>query len=140
VVTCHDDSFGGGEAMASLQLAYADCTIEAHFSYLSRYPNTYTLIGERGRIEGSIYEFRKFDMVESTGLRRTITLPTDARAIGDFGAVMVDNFLDVVRGGAQPLAPAASVLDSVVLIDECYAHRERYAMPWHDAWRRVIRD
>jgi predicted dehydrogenase len=138
VVSCVDDSFGGGEAMATLTLRHGECRIEAHFSYLSRYPNTYTLTGDNGSIEGSLYEFRKFDVTDRSGRRTTVSLPTPAKSIGDFGPVMIDNFLDVIRGRAEPAVPAASVLDSVELIDECYARRERYAMPWHDAWERVI--
>jgi hypothetical protein len=60
--------------------------------------------------------------------------------VDGFGPIMMDNFLGVIRGTEQPLVPATAVLDSVELIDECYARRQRYDMPGHEAWRRVVHD
>lgn len=137
VISSRDDSFGGGEAMISLTLERNGCTVDAQFSFLSRYPNSYTLVGDAGRIEGSLYEFRIFDLVSASGTRQRIKLDTPARSIDDFGSVMMDNFLAVIRGAERALVPAADILDSVVLIDECYTRRQRYDMPWHDAWQRV---
>jgi hypothetical protein len=28
-------------------------------------------------------------------------------------------------------------LPSIELLDDCYARRQRMAMPWYDAWRRI---
>ena len=137
VVSSRDDSFGGGEAMSSLVLEHQGCTVEAEFSFLSRYPNTYTLEGETGRIEGSLFDFRSYDLVSKTGARRKVKLESTARGIGDFAPVMIDNFIAVLRGAERPLVPASEVLPSVEVIDECYARRQRYEMPWHEAWRRV---
>jgi predicted dehydrogenase len=138
VVSCRDDSFGGGEAMVSLTLARDGCTVDAQFSFLSRYPNTFTLIGDAGRIEGSLYEFRAFDLIGKGGEVRKVKLETSARSIGDFAPIMIDNFLGVCRGTERPMVPATEALNSVILIDECYARRQRYEMPWHDAWQKVV--
>jgi len=140
VVSSRDDSFGGGEAMMSLWLERNGCTAHVEVSFLSRYPNTYSLEGDLGRIEGSLYEFRAFDLIPRSGRRRKFKLDTPARSVDGFGPIMMDNFLGVIRGTEQPLVPATAVLDSVALIDECYARRQRYDMPWHEAWRRVVND
>jgi predicted dehydrogenase len=137
VVSVLDDSFGGGEAMISLALQHESCVVDAQFSFLSRYPNTFTLEGDSGRIEGSLYDFRVFDLVTPGGARRRIKLETPARSIDDFAFEMMDNFLAVIRGTERPLVPATDILDNVILIDECYARRQRYDMPWHECWRRV---
>lgn len=138
VVSCRDDSFGGGEAMISLTLERNGCTVDCQFSFLSRYPNTYSLVGDAGRIDATLFEFRSFDLSTTRGGQQKIKLDTSAKSIGDFAPVMIDNFLAVIRGAARPLIPASEALDSVVLIDECYARRQRYDMPWHDSWQRVI--
>ena len=138
VVSCRDDSFGGGEAMISLLLKRETCTVDAQFSFLSPYPNTYTIEGDAGRIEATLFDFRAFDLVSKSGARRKVKLETPVRSIDDFGRFMIDNFLAVIRGTERPLVPAASVLDSVILIEECYTRRLRYDMPWHDAWKKVV--
>ena len=140
VLSCRDDSFGGGEAMMSLRLARGPCTVTAEFSFLSRYANTCTLEGERGRIAANLFEFSSFTLVSPGGERTVVKLETPARSMDDFGPLMLDNFVSVLRGREAPLIPATDILDSVTLIDECYARRQRYDMPWHDAWKRVIHD
>jgi predicted dehydrogenase len=137
VVSCHDDSFGGGEAMISLVLERNGCTVACEFSFLSRYPNTYSLVGDAGRIDAALFEFKSFDLTGKDGGRQKIKLESPVKSMSEFGPVMIDNFLAVIRGAAQPLVPATEALHSVELIDECYARRQRYEMPWHDAWQRV---
>lgn len=140
VVASRDDSFGGGEAMMSLTLERNGCTAQVEMSFLSRYSNRYSLEGDQGRIEGALFEFRTFDLISRGGRRRRIRLDSPARSMDGFGPIMIDNFLGVIRGSERPLVPATAVLESVELIDECYARRQRYDMPWHEAWRRVVHD
>ena len=137
VVSVRDDSFGGGEAQMSLTLRMGDCTVDGEFSFLTRYSNRFVLEGDEGRIEGSLYDFQSLELVDRHGARRRIKAESPTTDISEFGNLMIDNFLDVVRGAARPAVSGADVLDSVALIDDCYAHRTRYVMPWHDAWRRV---
>jgi predicted dehydrogenase len=137
VVSHTDDSFGGGEAMVDLQLRHAGCTVNAYFSFLNRYPNTYEIRGDAGRILGSIRTVDECEFVGTNGKRKTIKAPLPAAAADGLNALLIDNFLAVVRGSAQPLIGAADVLDSVVLLDECYQKRRRFDMPWHDTWSRV---
>jgi predicted dehydrogenase/nucleoside-diphosphate-sugar epimerase len=42
----------------------------------------------------------------------------------------IDDWLGAVRGGAPPRLSGRSVLESMRLIDECYARREPLAEPW----------
>jgi predicted dehydrogenase len=137
VISSRDDSFGGGEAMISLVLERDGCTVDGEFSFLTRYENAYVLEGDAGRIEASLYDFQTLTLTSSAGSRK-IKLDTPTRNLSEFGNVMIDNFLAVVRGAEQPLVAGADVLDSIELIDECYARRTRYDMPWHEAWRQVV--
>jgi predicted dehydrogenase len=132
VVACKDDSFGGGEAVASVELAYEGCRIDIELSFLSRYSNTYSIVGEEGRIDVPIYEHRAYDFTPRGGSRRTVKLAAQVKSLDGYGHGLIDNFLAVARGAGKPIVPAASLLDSVEVIDECYARRRRFDMPWHD--------
>lgn len=140
VLSCRDDSFGGGEAMMSLRLERGPCIATVELSFLSRYANTYTLEGDGGSITASLYDFSAFELVSKSGARKAVKLETAARSMDDFGPLMLDNFVNAIRGKEAPLVPAEAVLDSVTLIHECYARRQRYDMPWHDAWKKVVHD
>lgn len=137
VLASRDDSFGGGEAQISIKLKLNDCTVDGEFSFLTKYSNRFVIEGDAGRIEGSIYDFQTLELVDRTGARRKIRVESPTSDISDFGNFMIDNFLAVLRGTARPAVSGADVLNSVILISECYAHRQRYDMPWHDAWSRV---
>jgi predicted dehydrogenase len=139
VVWCRDDSFGGGEAVSSVRLKYQECTIDLELSFLNRYSNVYSVEGDAGRIDANIYDFRSFDQTMKGGARRTVKLDSPVNSLDDFSTVMIDNFLAVARGAGKAIVPASAVLDSVALIDECYARRERFDMPWHDAALEALR-
>jgi predicted dehydrogenase len=132
-----DDSFGGTEAVAKLELESAGCRARIHLSWLSRLENGFRVEGETGRIEGGVYDF---GAVRLTTGGRTRTLKSDwqPREFGEFGHVLIDNFLEVLARRAAPIVSAADVLPSLEIIDACYRQRRRFAMPWHDAFERVV--
>jgi hypothetical protein len=49
----------------------------------------------------------------------------------ELGRRVVSNFIGVVNGSEKPLIPANEVLNSMRLIDECYAAAARFEMPWY---------
>jgi predicted dehydrogenase len=134
-----DDSFGGTEAVAELQLESAGCHARIHLSWLSRLESGYRVEGETGSLAGGAYDFGTLQL-RSGGRTRTLKTDWQPREFGEFGDVLVDNFLEVVTRGARPLVSAPDVLPSLELIDQCYRRRERFPMPWHDAWERIARD
>jgi len=46
--------------------------------------------------------------------------------------MIVSNFLGVISKDEKPLVPGNEVLDSMIMVDECYAAAERFEMPWYE--------
>jgi predicted dehydrogenase len=130
VITCSTDSFGGPEGVAALVLECGTCTIHVRLSWLSKLSNTYRLVGTRGAIEGVTSDWRRLTVTANHGRPHRFTASADRGNYFDFGKVVIDNFLDAIRGRAVPLVPAADVLPSIQLMEECYRCASRMPMPW----------
>lgn len=136
VTSYEDDSMGGTEAVAVLRFRMKECEGVVRLSWLSKYPNTYEIQGDRGSARGGLYDWNSLE-VNASGTRRKIRLRSHVAAPQDLGADVLDNFLEVLQGSARPLVSGADVLPSMQLLDDCYANRKRMAMPWYDAWHRI---
>ncbi|MGH0037028.1 MAG: Gfo/Idh/MocA family protein [Myxococcota bacterium] len=137
LVDYHDDSWGGTEAVADLELALGDCRAHVRLSWLSKLSNRYRIVGERGTIEGGAYDWGFFHHSEGGGAPRKVKAVAGHVGFEEFAARLAENFVDVLRGRAQPLVPASEVLASLEVMDECYARRARFEMPWHNAWEQT---
>ena len=130
LISCSTDSFGGPEGVASVVLEHRACAINVKLSWLSRLSNTYRLVGTRGVIEGSIFDWRRLTINADGRGQRHVKVNSDANDYLGFGNVIIDNFLNTISGREAPLAPAAAVLPSLNLIEECYREASRMPMPW----------
>jgi predicted dehydrogenase len=137
IVDYEDDSMGGTEAVAALHFRMNECRGVVRLSWLSRYPNTFELRGDRATVSGKLYDWNKLEVQRLTGRPERLRLSSSAKVPQDLGKTLVDNFLDVVRGRAAPAVGGSDVLPSIELIDDCYGRRKRLPMPWYDAWRRI---
>lgn len=131
-----DDSYGGTEAVADITGTLGETGVHVRLSWLSRLENVYRIVAERGTIEGGIYESRSFSVTDVAGRRRTVQAARGAGSYADLANALIDNFIAVVQGHATPLVTGADVVPSIHLIDECYARRSRFVMPWHDTFAR----
>lgn len=137
VMAYADDAMGGSEAVAHVSLAAGSARAEVRLSWLSKLANAYAIECEGGAIEGSIYDWRTFMLREGARRSRQVALKTHARVFGDFADEVLADFMRVLAGGGEPAVSGADVLPSLEVIDACYARRERFAMPWFDAARRI---
>ena len=137
LISYEDDSFGGSEAVAKLTFEFGDCRGKVHLSWLSKLKNSFRIQGESGSIEGGIYDWRTLRISSRSGKEEVIRANTECREISDLSRLLIDNFLNVITQGAPPLVSPGDVSDSIALIEECYARRARFAMPWHDALYRI---
>jgi predicted dehydrogenase len=138
VVSYEDDSMGGTEAVASLHFRMRECEGVIRMSWLSKYANAYEIRGDRATVAGRLYDWNTVDLKSASGRSQKLRLPSAAKVPQDLGRALLDNFLDVVRGRALPVVAGSDVLPSIELLDDCYARRKRLAMPWYDAWRRIL--
>lgn len=134
-----DDSYGGTEAVAELRLESGGCHARVHLSWLSRLENGYRIEGDTGSIQGGAYEWSSLQL-RTGGRARRLRTRWRPRNFDEFGGLLIDNFLEVLSQGARPLVAATDVLPSLEVIDACYRRRERFPMPWHEAWDRIPRE
>jgi predicted dehydrogenase len=132
VVSCEYDSFGGCESVASVLFECKDCKGEIRLSRLSKLPNHFCIKGDRGVIEGGVYDKRSVTV--STAAAHGRQKKIQARQADSFDIVdnLVANFLDVLACKAQPLVPASAVVASIELLDEAYNKATRFHMPWYN--------
>src|SRR5206468_4668518 len=111
VVSCRTDSFGGPEGVAWLDLRAGACVVKIRLSWLSRLSNTYRIAGRRGFVEGELWNWRHLKMAVDGGRPRQLQVSTTTD-YQEFGNLIVDNFLDTIRGRTTALIPARAVLPS----------------------------
>lgn len=132
-----DDSYGGSEAVAQVDLSLGRCRVEVGLSWLAKLPNRFRIVGEEGVIEAGIYDWRSLRYTSASGSSRRVVIDSPVNSYSDLAPLLLDDFLEVVERGHAPLVPAAEVLPSLELIEECYARRSRLPMPWHDTLDRI---
>lgn len=127
-----DDSYGGTEAVAHVDLRTATARVRIRLSWLSKLANRFRIEGSNGAaIEHGIYDWRDPIFVTPDGRRRPMKTDAGPRTYPGFGDTLIGNFVDAMHGTAAPLVPAAAVAPSIGLLARCYAQRSRLPEPWH---------
>lgn len=132
LVSSRNDSFGGPEGTALINMQHQDCAVELKLSWLTRLDNRFTIVGKLGTIEGDIEGWSSVRINYPDGKSSRAKLKCPEKEYTDFGRKMLANFVDVVTKGADPLVPGYSVLPAIELMEECYAAATRFRMPWFD--------
>jgi predicted dehydrogenase len=130
LVSSENDSFGGPEALARVQLQYGSCRAELKLSWLNRLANRFQIVGNHGTIAGRIDVWDRVVIEHRGGRREEIRLPACERKYDEFGARMLKNFLEVIAGREEPLVPGSEVLPALELMDEAYLAAQQLPMPW----------
>jgi UDP-N-acetylglucosamine 3-dehydrogenase len=132
IVSCSYDSFGGSEAVVHVKFEDEGCSGEIILSWLAGFPSRFSVVCERGAIEGEVYDFRAVTLRGDGDKPERIALKKGIRSKADAGYRVVGNFIDVIRSGGKPLISGEDVLGSIEMIDECYEVAKRFDMPWYD--------
>ena len=129
-----DDSFGGSEAVAKVAFSDGHGALrgEIHLSWLAKLQNGFRIEGDEGTITGSVLDWGSVELTSRSGRRKSIPLKGAIRSVADLGPAIMKNFLAVVGGEETPLISGRDVVPSIALIEECYARRSRFLMPWQD--------
>jgi predicted dehydrogenase len=130
LISSENDSYGGPEALARLRLQHGLCRVELKLSWLGRLANRFAVIGDRGTIAGDVDAWNRVTIVHRNGTRKQIRLRGSERTYMQFGERIVQNFVDVIRGRAEPLVPAKDVLPALELADQAYRSAKRLPLPW----------
>lgn len=131
VVASKNDSMGGLDAVAHLQLRHENCDIEVQLSWLSKLSNSYTVRGSNATIENSFQGWWSVPIRYGSGEMQYIDLPATQREYKDFAPQVIANFVDAIQHGSAPLIPAHDVINSIELIDDCYSQATLFDLPWY---------
>jgi predicted dehydrogenase len=132
LISCQTDSFGGPEAAVSVKFRHGSCVGEVRLSWLAKLQNRYSLNCENGQIWGGTKDWGRFGLKLDSAEPRTVEVDSTTNYEPILRQRMVDNFLSVIEGRAEPLVPAEEVVQSIQFIDESYSAAERFSMPWCD--------
>jgi predicted dehydrogenase len=131
VVSSQNDSFGGSEALAIIRFTAGACEGTVRLSWLGSFPCRYFLACEGGTIHGEIYDYRGFFIQDVKGRVRRVEARAKENTKPKIALKVIQNFIEVVCRGENPLISGGEVLDSLHFIDECYAAGTRLEMPWY---------
>lgn len=127
-----DDSLGGSEASVLVTLRGPDCRIEVRLSWLAKQRNAYRFTGDAGALTWNVYDLDEIKLDgKGAGQVRTVRLDSDARSFADLAPAVLRDFLSAAESGTAPVAGPSDVLPSMRLMEECYARRRTFDMPWH---------
>ena len=132
LVSSENDSFGGRDAVASVRLRLGDCRAVVRLSWLSRLPNSFRVVGDKGVIDGPIYDWKSVNFTDAGGRTRKVPTEMGYATADEFMRKPVVNLIEILTKGEPSLIPAQSVIPSIELIEEAYAAARRFPMPWYD--------
>jgi len=131
LISCENDSFGGSEAITSIKFEHNKCFGEVKLNWLSSLQSNYMIVGELGVIEGDVFDYWTVNVTSKSGAKKRIELDKEKDTL-ELKSKIVDNFLDVVSKGQEPLIPAGDVIPSIEWIEECYRTATKFSMPWFE--------
>jgi predicted dehydrogenase len=130
VISSHNDSFGGSEAVAHVEFEKDTCRGKLVMSWFADVPCRFSIECEKGSIAGEIYDYQKLILSEH-GRKREFIVNSPIHTKVDVAREVVSNFLAVIEKGERPLVQGAEVLESVEFIDEAYEKAGLLDMPWY---------
>ena len=132
IATYGDDSFGGSEATAHVELSSGQLTIAIRLSWLAKQRNSYRIEGSEAILEWGIYDL---DLVGITSLRSgrrsSINIRGGARTPSEVALHVHADFAQAISAGRRPMVVPEDCLASMRIIEACYERRQRFDMPWH---------
>ena len=131
VVRASSDAFGGAESVMDIELACGDTSIHLKFSRLYKLENSFRIQCEDGRIEGRLFNATRCDVTRNG---QTTSIPVEPPILyHEYAWQLVDNYIAVIQGRAEPLFVAEDVAPSISVIEEAYRKAVPYELMWYDA-------
>lgn len=131
LVSVHDDGFGGPEALVTVRMRHQSCDIELKISRLGKLPNSFEIVGTKGRITSDVENFTKVKVDSHSG-SKTHKCSKPLQYL-DLSHVVLNDFLNAILQKETPLANASSTIGVIELLEKAYDQAQRYDMPWNGA-------
>lgn len=125
-----DDSYDGPESVVKIRARKDGCRIKVTLNRLCELDNTYKIVCEKGTIEGGIFDWKRFTVMDTAGRVVERKLKCPSRNYPGFVFPIIDNFIDVLSGAQSPLVTGKDVLPSIDFIHECYEKRKSFDFSW----------
>ncbi len=131
VTSYRDDSFGGSEASAEVELEGDGLEILIRLSWLAKQRNDYLFRSSAGVLRWGVYDLDAVEWMPSGGGTQTRRVPAP-RSYNDLAPEVLKDFLEALNSGGRAAVGPSDVLPSMRLMDACYDQRTRFELPWHD--------
>ena len=132
LVLSQNDSYGGPEAIATVNLVHQNCQVEIKVSRLGRLMNGFRIVGSLGTIEAEAEDWDEFSVLFQDGRTKRYKCASNRLKYVDFAKPLIENLIQVAGDGAVPIVTGASVLGTIELLEEAYQNPKPFPMPWND--------
>lgn len=131
IISCLDDSFGGPESVIRIKADLNGCGVDVLLNRLLELENRYWIEGEKGVVEGRIFDWCKCVVKLHDGHVEEIISKTKMKTYPEFVVPIIDNFIEVIQGNEQPLVQGREVECSIRMIEDAYNQRKTFNLPWY---------
>jgi predicted dehydrogenase/nucleoside-diphosphate-sugar epimerase len=132
LIRSQNDSHGGPEAMATVNLEHEGCQIEIKVSRYDRLMNGFRIVGTLGSIEAEAEDWDEFTVQFRDGRSKRYKCASNRLKYNDFAKPMLDNFVEVISKRVPPRVSGESVLGTIQLLEQAYAEAVNYPTPWNE--------
>ncbi len=126
-----NDSFGGPEAMATVNLEHQGCHIEIKVSRLGKLMNGFQISGSLGSISAEAEDWDEFTVQFKDGREERFKCASNRLTYCDFAKPTIANLVQVVNGEAEPFVSGRSTLATIELLEQAMNAAKRYPMNWN---------
>ena len=132
LVRSQNDSFGGPEAMATVNLEHEGCQIEIKVSRLGKLMNGFEIVGSLGSIKADAEDWDEFTVKYTNGRQQRFKCASNRLTYCDFAKPAIENFVQVISGRAEPFVSGRSTLATIELLEKAWISARRYSMNWNE--------
>lgn len=140
LVRSQNDSFGGPEGMATVNLEHDGCQIEVKVSRYDRLLNGFKIVGSKGSIEAEAEDWDEFTVNFRNGSSKRYKCASNRLKYNDFAKPMIDNLIEMIAEKAPPAVSGESVLGTIRLLEQAYENAKPYSMPWNEPFKSWSQD
>ncbi len=131
LVRSQNDSFGGPEAMATVNLEHQGCEIEIKVSRLGKLMNGFQITGSLGSISAEAEDWDEFTVQFKDGRQKRYKCASNRLTYCDFAKPTIANLVQVVTGESEPFVSGRSTLATIELLEQAMNAAKRYPMNWN---------
>lgn len=131
LIEFQDDSFGGPESIAHMKARVKECSINVFLNRLCDIDSRFIIKGDLGEIKGNVFDWQNLTIRLNSGDIRRMRLKPKYNNFPKFIPQIVKNFLEAALQQGRPFISGRDVIPSISLVEDCYASRTRFHMPWN---------